>query len=195
MRRVLAAAPAGRTAISPSSATRSSTALSFQKIDAPVDHVVPIPPAHAPPRRVRGAPRRARHRHRLPRPAQPPHRRRSRDCAVMTPGTRRAAPEARAHRRHRRAAEGCADHHRDRNADRLRRRAHRRAEGLLRRCTRCALVQAAGEIGLARLSINGDVAMERTPPMLRAGARRRDAAAGRLPAGVRPNPKRRCWRS
>jgi 23S rRNA (uracil1939-C5)-methyltransferase len=35
---------------------------------------------------------------------------------------------------------------------------------------RVRLVQAAGELGLARLSINGEVAMERTAPTMRAGA-------------------------
>lgn len=35
---------------------------------------------------------------------------------------------------------------------------------------RIRAIQAAGEIGLARLSINGDVAMERSAPTLRAGA-------------------------
>lgn len=34
---------------------------------------------------------------------------------------------------------------------------------------RAALVQAAGKLGLARLSINGEVAMERTAPILRMG--------------------------
>ncbi len=34
---------------------------------------------------------------------------------------------------------------------------------------RAQLVQAAGKLGLARLSINGEVAMERTPPILRMG--------------------------
>jgi 23S rRNA (uracil1939-C5)-methyltransferase len=34
---------------------------------------------------------------------------------------------------------------------------------------RAALVQAADKLGLARLSINGEIAMERTPPILRMG--------------------------
>lgn len=142
-------------------------ALSYQGLDLPVEDVVTVPPASRR-RAVFAAHRRGRD------IVVGFHGRRShrivgvRDCAVLTPGlvalipkltplARLAAPQK----------------------DSLTITATETltgfdvaltgAERRLNADVRAKLVQVAGEIGLARLSLNGDVEMERAAPLLRMG--------------------------
>lgn len=144
------------------------TALSYQKIDAPVDPVVAIPP-HSRRRAVFAA-------HRIGKDiAIGFHGRRSHrivpitDCAVITPGLLSLLPKLE------RIAQIAAPH-----KDALTITATETATGFDLALTgvakdfpadgRLRAVKAAGELGLARLSINGDVALERVAPSLPAGA-------------------------
>lgn len=144
------------------------TALSYQKIDAPVDPVIPIAPQSR--RRAVFAAHRVgngitigfhgRRSHRIV-PIT--------DCGVITPGLLDMLS------RLKRIALIAAPH-----KDALTITATETATGFDVALTgvaktfpaddRVRAVQAAGEIGLARLSINGDVVMERATPVLPAGA-------------------------
>jgi 23S rRNA (uracil1939-C5)-methyltransferase len=142
-------------------------ALSFQRIDAPVDPVIPVPPRTR--RRAVFAAARTgksivvgfhgrRSHHIVP----------IRDCAVVTPGLLALLPKL-----ERLAAIAAAP------KDALTITATETPTGFDVALTgvvrsfsadsRVKLIQTAGELGLARLSINGEVAMELTPPTLRAG--------------------------
>jgi 23S rRNA (uracil1939-C5)-methyltransferase len=145
-----------------------TAALSFQKIDATVDPVIPVPP---------GARRRAVFAaHRAGKAIHVGfHGRRShtiipiRDCAVITPGLQALLPKL-----ERLAAIAAPP------KDALTLTATETVTGFDIALTgvpktynadaRVKLVQTAGELGLARISINGEAAMERTAPTLRAGA-------------------------
>jgi 23S rRNA (uracil1939-C5)-methyltransferase len=148
------------------------TALSFQKIDATVDTVVSIAP--------RSRRRAVFAAHRLHGSGGKTvaigfHGRRSHrivpvtDCAVVTPGVLALLPKLE------RIAAICAP-----PKDALTIAVTETITGFdvalngvakgFPADSRIRAIQAAGEIGLARLTINGDVAMERAAPMLRAGA-------------------------
>jgi 23S rRNA (uracil1939-C5)-methyltransferase len=149
-----------------------AAALSFRKIDAPVDPVIPVLP------RTRRRAVFAAHR---PKGSNAKaidvgfHGRRShtiipiRDCAVITPGLEALLPKL-----ERLAAVAAPP------KDALTITALDTATGFDIALTgapksfsadsRVKLVQTAGDLGLARISINGEVALERTPPTLRAGA-------------------------
>jgi len=143
-------------------------ALSFQKIDAPVDPVIPVPPRTRR-RAVFAAHRAGKSIH------VGFHGRRShtiipiRDCAVITPGLQALLPKL-----ERLAAIAAPP------KDALTITALDTVTGFdialtglpkgFSADTRVRLVQLAGELGLARLSINGEAVMEQTPPTLRAGA-------------------------
>jgi 23S rRNA (uracil1939-C5)-methyltransferase len=145
-----------------------TAALSFQKIDASVDPVIPVPP-HTRRRAVFAA-------HRVGKDIRIGfHGRRShtiisiRDCAVVTPGLQALFPKL-----ERLAAIAAPP------KDPLTITATETVTGFdialtglpkgFSADTRVKLVQLAGELGLARLSINGEAEMERTPPTLRAGS-------------------------
>ncbi len=144
------------------------TALSFQKIEAPVDQVVAVPP-NSRRRAVFAAARSGKS------VTIGFHGRRShhivpiRDCAVVTPGLLALLPKLE------RLAVVAAP-----AKDALTITATETITGFDVSLTgvakgfsadaRVKLIQIAGELGLARLSMNGDVAMERAPPTLRAGA-------------------------
>ncbi len=147
-------------------------ALSFQQIEAPVDPVIAVPP------RTRRRAVFAAHR---PKGGSGKaivvgfHGRRShaivpiRDCAVITPGLQALLPKL-----ERLAAIAAPP------KDALTITATETTTGFDIALTglpkafpadsRVKLVQLAGELGLARLSINGEVTMERAAPTLRAGA-------------------------
>jgi 23S rRNA (uracil1939-C5)-methyltransferase len=145
-----------------------TAALSFQKIDTPVDPVIPVPPRTRR-RAVFAAHRAGKAIH------VGFHGRRShtiipiRDCAVITPGLQALLPKL-----ERLAAIAAPP------KDALTITALDTATGFDIALTgvpkafsadaRVKLIQTAGELGLARISINGETAMERTPPTLRAGA-------------------------
>ncbi|HEV7689574.1 MAG TPA: hypothetical protein VGO52_02070 [Hyphomonadaceae bacterium] len=145
-----------------------AAALSFQKIDATVDPVVPVPPRTRR-RAVFAAHRAGKAIH------VGFHGRRShtiipiRDCAVITPGLQALLPKL-----ERLAAIAAPP------KDALTITATETVTGFdialaglpkgFSADTRVRLVQLAGELGLARLSINGEAVMERMAPTLRAGA-------------------------
>lgn len=143
-------------------------ALSFQRIDAEVDPVLPIAP-HTRRRAVFAAARlgksvivgfHGRRSHRIV-PI--------RDCAVITPGLMALLPKLE------KLAVIAAP-----PKDALTLTVTDTATGFdvalsgvakgFNADNRIRLVQAAGELGLARVSINGEVAMERSAPIIRAGA-------------------------
>jgi 23S rRNA (uracil1939-C5)-methyltransferase len=144
------------------------TALSFQGIDAPVDQVVAVPP-NSRRRAVFAAARSGKS------VTIGFHGRRShhiapiRDCAVVTPGLLALLPKL-----ERLAAVAAPP------KDALTITATETITGFDVSLTgvvkgfsadaRIKLIQIAGELGLARLSVNGDVAMERAAPTLRVGA-------------------------
>ncbi|MDP3492626.1 MAG: class I SAM-dependent RNA methyltransferase [Hyphomonadaceae bacterium] len=144
------------------------TALSFLQIDTPVDPVIAVPP--------RSRRRAVFAAHRIGKTiAIGFHSRRSHrivpvtDCAVITPGLLALLPKLE------RIAAICAP-----PKDALTISVTETITGFdvalngvakaFPADGRIRAIQAAGEIGLARLSINGDVAMERALPSLRAGA-------------------------
>ena len=144
------------------------TALSFLQIDTPVDPVIAIAP--------RSRRRAVFAAHRVGKAiAIGFHSRRSHrivpitDCAVVTPGVLALLPKLE------RIAAICAP-----PKDALTVSVTETITGFdvalngvakaFRADGRIRAIQTAGEIGLARLSINGDVAMERAAPTLRAGA-------------------------
>lgn len=144
------------------------TALSFLQIDTPVDPVIAIAP--------RSRRRAVFAAHRVGKAiAIGFHSRRSHrivpitDCAVVTPGVLALLPKLE------RIAAICAP-----PKDALTVSVTETITGFdvalngvakaFPADSRIRAIQAAGEIGLARLSINGDVAMERAAPTLRAGA-------------------------
>ena len=144
------------------------SALSFQRIQAAVDPVVAVPP--------RSRRRAAFAAHRTPKGLEVGfHERRShhiasiRDCAVITPGLLDLLPKL-----ERLAATAAPA------KDALTITATETAGGFdvslngvpkgLSGDARVKLAQLAGQLGLARLSINGEVAAETAPPVIRAGA-------------------------
>jgi 23S rRNA (uracil1939-C5)-methyltransferase len=145
-----------------------TAALSFQKLDAPVGPVIPVP-SRTRRRAVFAAHRAGKTIH------VGFHGRRShtiipiRDCAVITPGLQALLPKL-----ERLAAIAAPP------KDALTITATETVTGFdialtglpkaFSADTRVRLVQLAGELGLARLSINGEAVMERTAPTLRAGA-------------------------
>ncbi len=143
------------------------SALSFQRIDAPVDPVVAIPPGTRR-RAVFAAARVGKA------VAVGFHRRRShrivplRDCAVVTPGLMAALPKLE-------ALAAVAAPPKDALAITVTDTPTGldvALAGLARGSpadARVRLVQIAGGLGLGRLSINGEVAMEQTAPAIRAG--------------------------
>ncbi len=144
-----------------------TTALSYQGIDAPVDDVITVPPATRR-RAVLAAHRKGRD------VVIGFHGRRShhivdvRDCAVLTPGLVALIPKLTPL-----VAIAASQ------KDALTITATETLTGFdvaltgapktLSADARLQLVQAAGALGLARLSINGVVEMERTAPLLRMG--------------------------